>query len=144
MNLIAPFVLSFTLGASLLAQGLTCTSTLTGLGCGGSLDITFTPVGQAGNQDMTLNASGLHPDAFGLMVWGVVPINVPLGAGCSLLTDFVWGHTIQTDSLGEWSWSRTWPASSPGFYYIQFGSFVLDPSNNLELRVSDCKRAQCQ
>lgn len=132
------------LGSTLLAQGPTCSSSLHGLGCGATLDVTFTPVGGGGNHRIDVLGGGMHPDSFGLMVWGVVPTNIPLGNGCALLTEFSWGHLINVDALGEWSWSRSWPASASGLsYYIQLGSFVFDGPNGFEVRVSDAKRAEC-
>lgn len=134
--------LSLSSGTALLAQGLTCSTSLMGLGCGGQLAITFTPFG-GGNQRIDVAASHLQPDAWGVMVWGVVPTNVVLGPGCVMLTEFSWGHVVKTDQFGEWSWSRSWPGSVPGYYYIQIGSLVPD-STGLNVVVSDCKRAECQ
>jgi len=131
------------LAAPAIAQTRTCTSTLAGLGCGATLTVTFTPIGKAGNQDLLLQASGLHPDAFGIMVFGVAPAAIPLPSGCTLWTDFVWGHTVKADGFGDFSWSRAWPASAHAQYYIQFGTFVIDGSGNLEVRATDCRFAEC-
>jgi hypothetical protein len=143
MRSLSAFALSLSLGTALLAQGPTCSTSLLGLGCAGQLDITFTPVGGAGNHRIDVAVSGLQADAWGVMVWGITPTNIPLGPGCSLLTEFAWGHVIKTDEFGEWSWSRSWPASVIGYYYIQIGTLVPD-STGLNIRVSDCKRAECQ
>lgn len=140
---LVPLALAAALAAPAFAQVHTCTSALAGLGCGASLSVTFTAVGQAGNHDLRLDVSGLHPDAWGLMVFGDTPAVIPLPSGCTLWTAFLWGHTIKSDALGEFSWSRSWPASANAQYYIQFGSFVLDASGNLELRASDCHHAEC-
>jgi hypothetical protein len=130
------------LGTSLLAQGPTCSSSLIGLGCGAQLTVTFTPQGGAGNHTIEVAGTGMHPDSFGLMVWGQTPVNIPLGGGCTLWTEFAWGHLINVDSLGEWSWSRTWPAWALGYFDIQLGSFLFDPT--FEVRVSNAERAVCQ
>ena len=144
MHPLASSLLALGLASSALAQGLTCTSTLVGAGCGASLGVTFTAVGGAGNKRLDLDATGLFPDAQGMMVWGVSPTNVPLTTGCAMFTEFIWGHMIQTDSFGTWSWSRSWPASAIGFYYIQFGTFRFDSAGVFQLVVSDCKRVECQ
>ena len=143
MNL-ASIVLPLAFALPLAAQTNFCSSTLSAPGCGASLAIDFTPVGNAGNQTLTLTATGLQPNAHGLMVWGTMPINLPIGNGCSLLTDFLWGHTINVDGSGAWSWSRSWPASVTGQYYIQIGSFDLDASHNLVFAATECKLAFCQ
>jgi hypothetical protein len=133
------------LSTPLLAQGFTCSSSLHGLGCGGSLDVTFAPVGAGGNQTLTVRAYNLHPNEMGVMVFGVIPAMIEITPGCIMWEEFSWGHLVNVDSLGEWSWSRSWPASvNPLFYFIQVGSFVIDGEGNLELRATDAKRAQCQ
>jgi hypothetical protein len=136
---------SLLLGAALSAQAPTCTSTLAGLGCGAALHVTFTPVGAAGNHMVALHGTGMHPDSFGVMVWGVVPAAIEITPGCTMWTEFSWGHLINVDSLGEWSWSRSWPASAvPLYFTMQLGSFVLDPSGGFQLRATDAMRAGCQ
>lgn len=145
MNTLSSLLLPLAFAVPLAAQTTSCSAPLLGLGCGATLDITFTPEGTSGNQRIDLAAHGLHPNAIGVMVWGQTGINLPLGAGCTMWTDFLWGHLIQTDALGDWSWSRVWPASSmPGYYHIQFGSFVIDANGSLEIRAADARTAQCQ
>lgn len=143
MNPLATLAMVAVLALPATAQGPTCTSSLLGAGCGPSLTITFTPVGGAGNHTIEVSASGLHQNGLGVMAWGVTQLNVPLGGGCSLLTSMDWGHIVNLDATGSFSWSRSWPASVIGFYNIQFGSVVLDPFNNLQILTSDCKRAEC-
>lgn len=140
-----PFlVASLVLGAAAMAQS-PCSATFAGAGCGGALDITFTPQGGSGNQRIDIRATGLLPDTHGIMVWGANQANIPLGSGCNLLVEFAWGHTILTNSLGEFQWSRSWPASAmPGHYYIQIGSFGFDASNNFVIVGTDAKLAACQ
>jgi hypothetical protein len=144
MNPLASGLLALGLAVSAAAQGPTCTSSLAGLGCGASLAVSFTDLGGAGNHKLSLDATGLFPNAQGMMVWGVTPIYVPITTGCPMLVDFLWGHMIQTDAFGNWSWDRSWPASVVGFYYIQFGTFRFNAAGTFELCVSDCKRAECQ
>lgn len=127
----------------LAAQSFVCSATQSAPGCGPSLDVSFRPIGTAGNQQLTLAATGLHGASHGLMVWGTTPINVPLGNGCSLLTDFLWGHLFMTDDTGFWTWSRSWPASVTGQFYMQVGSFQIDPFGALDIRASDCQFAVC-
>lgn len=142
MNTLAFVCTSLALSAAALAQ--TCTATLVGPGCGGTLDIQFTPQGGSGNQRINITASGLLPNTHGIMIWGVTPASVPVGSGCTMLTEFVWGHTILADSLGEYDWSRSWPASvMPGFYYIQIGNFGFDQNNNFVIVGTEAKLAQC-
>lgn len=130
------------LAAATTAQA-TCNSTLSGTSCGPTLSVVFVPQGQGGGNDLTLTASGLHPNSFGIMVWGTIPLNVPLG-NCPMLTDFLWGHFVQIDSQGSHSWSRNWPGSAIGGFLIQFGSFVPDALGNLDILTTDCKYAYCQ
>ena len=141
---IASLVAALALTGAAAAQGFTCTSVLYGAGCGGTLNITFSPQGGGGNQTIDIHATGLQPNVHGIMCWGVDPANIDLGNGCTLLVDFVWGHTILTNSLGEFDWSRTWPSSVVGHYYIQIGSFTFDASNNFVIVGTDAKLATCQ
>jgi hypothetical protein len=143
MNPFFSLVLPLALALPAAAQ-TSCTAPISGNGCGGVLTITFSPEGKSGNQRIDILGSNLQPAALGLMVWGYNPTSVPLGGGCELLVEFAWGHLIQTNDLGEWGWSRVWPASSmPGYYYIQLGSFVEGPAGDLTFRVSDARRAEC-
>ena len=69
---------------------------------------------------------------------------MPLGGGCNLYMDYVWGHTFQTGPLGDFNWSRTWPAGAmPQTYLIQFGSVEFLPDGQLNLRASNAMRAAC-
>ena len=75
------------------------------------------------------------------MIWGVTPTSIPIG-NCSILTEFVWGHTILANGAGQYDWSRSWPASvMPGFYYIQIGNFGFDQNNNFVLVGTEAKLA---
>ena len=52
----------------------------------------------------------MHPDPAGIsiMAWGqtLLPgVPLPLG-GCPLYTQFIWGHVVNPDAAGTWSWSR--------------------------------------
>ena len=122
---------------------LTCTSTSVASSCA-SLSVTFTPQGLGGNQTITVSATGLHPNAAGVMNWGLIQWSAPLpGPGCLLLCDFVWGHKFQTNDLGEFSWSRTWPNWYQQYFYMQVGSWEV-VQGNLEFISTDCKYAGCQ
>lgn len=142
MNTFHVLVASLALTTASFAQ--TCTATTVGTGCGGTLNIQFTPQGGAGNQRIDITATGLLPNTHGIMIWGVTPTSIPIG-NCSILTEFVWGHTILANGAGQYDWSRSWPASvMPGFYYIQIGNFGFDQNNNFVLVGTEAKLAQCQ
>lgn len=142
MRCVSSLAAQLLLCASLAAQ-FTCTSTIVGPGCGPLLTITFAPVGMAGNQDMTLTATGLAPDSWGVMVWGTQTFSLPLG-GCLLHTEMIWGHVFHTDPSATFSYSRTWPASSPGSYNIQIGTLQIDAVGNLFVQGTNANLASCQ
>lgn len=131
-----------TLCASTLSAQVTCSTTLAGVGCGPGLNVSFSPVGTAGNNTITVDVSGLDPSGIGLMAWGQTALNVPL-FGCTAYTDYLWGLHINPDPSGNWSWSRSWPNSVPGFYRIQVASLSISPVGNLDITLSDCVVAQC-
>ena len=141
---ISTLVAALALSSAAAAQGLSCTSVFAGAGCGGTLSVSFSPQGGGGNQRIDVQATGLQPNVHGIMVWGVDQANIPLGNGCTLLTDFVWGHTILTSAAGEFDWSRTWPASVVGHYYIQIGSFTFDATNQFVVVGTNAQLATCQ
>ncbi|HEX5051492.1 MAG TPA: hypothetical protein VFZ65_06945, partial [Planctomycetota bacterium] len=120
-----------------------CSTAIGGIGCGPHLGVTFTPVGLAGNNTITVAVSGLHADGVGLMVWGLMPINEPVWGTCFAYTDFIWGHQINSDSAGQWSWSRSWPNSVQNSYRIQIASIGPDSMGNVEIKMSDCVVATC-
>src|SRR5262245_22565950 len=95
-----PSAILLALCTSLAAQSHTCTISLSGTSCGPALDVTMSPVGTAGNDTLTLHASGLHPGSAGGMIWGMNPLSVPIlpSSSCLLLCDYVWGHAFQTDA----------------------------------------------
>ena len=126
-----------------LSAQVVCTTQLAGVGCGPQLNVSFTPVGGAGNNTITVDVSGLDPAGIGLMAWGQTALNVPL-FGCTAYTDYLWGLHINPDPNGQWSWSRSWPNSVPGFYRIQVASLSLNQMGNIDITLSDCLVAQCQ
>jgi hypothetical protein len=134
----------FAFAAALSAQNHVCTVTLATGSCGPTLDVTLVPQGNGGVNDLTLRASGLHPDAIGGMVWGMTPMNGTIFAGnsCLLLTDYVWGHHIRTDAAGEYSWSRSWPGSFHGYFYMQMGT-LAELGGSYDVKTTDCKLVQC-
>ncbi|MFY9341192.1 MAG: hypothetical protein WAT39_01800 [Planctomycetota bacterium] len=134
------FLIAFALAGSLVAQNQ-CISSVSAPGCGPTATITFTPQGANGNNRIDLTCNGLHPNGLGLMVWGQTPVNIPFG-NCPLLVEFQWGHLINLDSAGSYSWSRVWPWWADGYYYIQFGS-ILDLSGQFTLLSTDRMRAEC-
>jgi len=142
MRTLPALVASLALGTALSAQRA-CTSTVLGPGCGPVLTVTFTPVGQAGNHDMTLAATGLAPDSWGVMAWGVQNFSLPLG-GCLLHTDMIWGHVFHTDATATFGYSRTWPASVDGWYHIQIGTLQVDALGDLTVQGTNAVRAACQ
>jgi hypothetical protein len=77
-------------------------------------------------------------------MWGANSINVPLPFGnCPLFTEFLWGHPINATGTGSYDWSRTWPNSAQGQYYIQLGS-TSQVNGQLEIRTPDCRLAICR
>ena len=129
--------------APLTAQQNICVTQLAGSGCGPTLDVTFTPAGNAGNNKITISGTGLHADGVGVMVWGTMPLNMPVFGDCFAYTDFIWGHRINIDASGSWIWSRSWPGSIQGSYRIQLASVGLDGTGNLTIMTSDCVVASC-
>ena len=137
-------LLSLSLGALLPAQVQYCTVTLSGTSCGPQLSATMTPLGQGGNHELDLVATGLHPRAIGALQWGSNPTAVTLpGGGCLLLCDYVWGHYFQTDDAGSYSWGRSWPNWAVGYFYMQMGSLQVDANNQLSVLTTDCRLVQC-
>ena len=131
------------LGAS-LAQDHVCTVTAAGESCA-QLTVTLTPQGSTGNSDLTLVATGLSPRSAGGMIWGMNQVNLPVlfGSSCLLLTDYVWGHSFQTDAAGGYEWSRAWPAWFHGYFYMQMGSIAFDGDGALVVKTTSCKLARC-
>ena len=144
MDLIRTTLFSALLAGALAAQNPTCTTVIDGVGCGPQLNVTFAPVGAAGNHFITVDVAALNPAGIGLMAWGTTPINVPLATGCNAYTDFLWGHFINPNANGAWSWSRSWPASALGTYRIQVAGLSQDLQGNLEITLTDCVVASCQ
>lgn len=141
---VLPLLTSLVIGALAPAQSIQyCTVTAAAESCGPQLHITMVPLGQGGNYDLTLHASGLHPNSAGGMIWGGTPQAVTLpGGGCMLLCDYIWGHYFQTDTLGEKVISRSWPHWAIGYFYMQMGSINVLP-NDFEVRTTNCKLVQC-
>lgn len=136
-------VLALAIASSASAQ-FNCSASTYGAGCGPVMTFQFAPQGNGGNRNFDITCAGLQPGVIGVMAWGVQPINALLGGGCTLYTDYVWGHTFQTGPLGDFSWSRTWPAGAmPSTYYIQFGSVEFLSDGSLNLRASNAMRAAC-
>ena len=139
--LLSSLMASACIGA-LTAQTNVCTTQVAGTGCGPQLAVSFAPIGGAGNQRITVDGSGLHKGGVGLMAWGQQAINVPL-FGCFAYTDFISGHPINPDSVGRWSWSRSWPNSVQAAYRIQLASIGFTATGSLEVTLTDCVVAQC-
>jgi hypothetical protein len=142
MNKYLATVLAASIATTLPAQ-LMCTNQVVGTGCGPQLDVSFTPVGAAGNNTITVDVAGLDPVGVGLMAWGQTALSVPL-FGCTAYTDYLWGLHINPDPNGEWSHSRAWPNWAVGFYRIQIVTLGPDPMGNLAINMSDCVLAECQ
>jgi hypothetical protein len=129
------------LAGNVLAQNV-CSSAIAAVSCGPTVSATFTPNGNAGNHTLELSCNGLDPNGIGLMVWGLNQVNIPFPT-CPMLNDFIWGHVVNLDAGGGHTWSRSWPASVQGYYYVQFGSIVVEPSGAFVLRSTDSLRIQC-
>lgn len=139
-------MLRTTVAALVLSLGLaaqqTCSVTHAGNGCGPTLTVSFTPTGN--NQRLDLTATGLFPHTIVGMVWGMNQVNIPLPGGlCPQLTDYVWGHSMMSDSLGEASWSRAWPWSFQGYFYMQMGSIQIHEDGSFSVVTTNCELAQC-
>ena len=143
MKAVLAALLAAACSLSLAAQNNVCTTVLDGSGCGPQLDVTFTPVGTAGNNKITIAGSGMHMDGVGVMAWGTQPISVPIWGSCFAYTDFIWGHPINIDASGSWSWSRSWPNSVQATYRIQLASVGLDAGGNVSILTTDCIVASC-
>ena len=133
------------LGSPVAAQYNICSSSLVGSGCGPTLDVSFAPNGNAGNQNITVSGGGLNTSGLTVMSWGVQSaggISLPLG-GCPGYSIFVWGHNINPDANGNYSWTRSWPNSVQGFYYIQLGTLYFDASGQPGIETSECRLAVC-
>lgn len=136
-------VLLAALSAPLAAQQLNCTTQVVGTGCGPTFTADWTPVGAAGNQTLSIHATGLDPNAVSVMAWGTQQLNVTLPfGGCPMFNDFIWGHIVNPTALGDWQWSRSWPATSPGQYFVQFGS-LSNAGGALTITTSDSRSVQC-
>ncbi|MFN3243179.1 MAG: hypothetical protein ACE37K_16885 [Planctomycetota bacterium] len=133
------------LAAPVAAQFNVCSSSLLGTGCGPTLDVTFTPVGNAGNQQITISGGGLDPAGITVMVWGLNNLGgfpLPLG-GCPVYTEYLWGHNINPDAAGFYSWSRSWPNSVQGQYNIQLGTLYVNANNEFAIETSEARVAIC-
>lgn len=129
---------------SLAHAQYTCTSQAYGTSCGPVMSMAFQPQGNGGNRVFDIACTGLQPGVIGVMGWGVQQLNVPLWDGCSLYMDYVWGHTFQTGPLGDFTWSRTWPAGAmPQTYFIQFASVDFRADGSVGLLTSNAVRAAC-
>lgn len=141
LHRIAACALALTAAAS--AQ-YTCSASTFALGCGPVMSMTFGAQGNGGNRNFDITCTGLQPGVIGVMAWGVQPLGIDLGGGCSLHVDYLWGHTFQTGPAGDFAWSRTWPAGAmPNTYLIQFGSIEFRADGSLGLLASNATRAQC-
>ena len=60
-----------------------------------------------------------------------------------LLSIFLWGHPINPEGAGSWSWSRSWPNAVRGFYRIQIATIGPGPQGNGEVSLTDCVIAEC-
>jgi hypothetical protein len=125
-----------------IASAQQYTASPAGAGCGGAhLEVTFTPVGNAGNNTITITATGLHPHSVGGMIFGATSeaIGPVLGPDCFVRTLSIWSTQFGIDNDGVQVWQRSWPASVLGYYYIQLGSLNLD---TLEVKFTNCVLAQ--
>jgi len=129
---------------SATAQLNVCSASTVGNGCGPTLTVSFSPVGTAGNQAITVDGTGLHLDGVSIMVWGSNPVNVTLPFGnCPMFTTFLWGHPINATGTGSYNWTRSWPNSVQGQYYIQLASLSTTASGEFDIRTSNCELAIC-
>ena len=137
-----PFLASvLALAGTTIAQ--TCTSTIAATSCGPTLTATFTPVGNSDNQRITLTAQGLDPNGIGIMTWGQQLVNIPFPT-CPMLNDSISSELVNIDATGSVTWSRVWPATANTFYYVQFGSVVIDPATGaFVLLTTDSLRVEC-
>lgn len=142
MNHLALLAGALALAGSSLAQGPTCTATVAAVSCGPTLTVTFTPVGNAGNHRLELTCSGLDPNGIGIMSWGQQQVNIPF-VQCPMLNDFIWGHFVNLDSTGSYTWGRSWPASAIGYFYIQFASVTFPAGGGFIVLSTDSMRAEC-
>jgi hypothetical protein len=131
---------ALTLAGPALAQ--TCTSTIAATSCGPTLTATFTPVGNGGNHTIELTCHGLDPNGIGLMGFGQQLVNISF-PGCPMLNDFIWGHVVNLDATGSHTWSRSWPQSVQGYYYVQFGSVTFPASGGFVVMTTDSIRIEC-
>ena len=138
-----PLALAGVLALSVPALAQSFSSAIAAASCGPTLTVTFTPVGAAGNHTIELTCAGLDPTGIGFMWWGQTQTNFVLPNSCPILNDFLWGHPVNLDSTGSFTWSRSWPAWAVGYYYIQFGSIIL-VGNDLALQTTDSVIAQNQ
>lgn len=144
MKTLTTTVSTLLLTVSLAAQSPVCTTVVDGIGCGPQLDVNFVPVGTAGNNHITVDVGGLDPTGIGIMGWGTIPLNLPLTTGCNAYTDFLWGHIVNPDGAGDWSWFRSWPSWALTSYRIQVAGLALDSEGDLVLTLTDCVVASCQ
>lgn len=136
-------VLAACLVTNFATAQLHCTVDAAGESCGPQLSVTFTPLGQGGNYDLRMVGTGLHANAFGGFVWGGAPMAVQLPGGCSILSDYIWGHYFQTDATGSASWSRSWPHWATIRFYMQMASLEILPNGELSILSTNCKLAGC-
>src|SRR5687767_5643770 len=95
--------LAAVLSLTSLAIAQTCSSTVSVASCGPTLSVSFTP-GGGGNHTVEVSCQGLDPNGIGLMVWGQTPVTIPF-PNCPLLVEFQWGHIINLDPTGSYTWS---------------------------------------
>jgi hypothetical protein len=135
--------LAAVLSLTTIACAQVCSSTVAVASCGPTMTVTFAPVGGAGNHTVEVSCQGLDPSGIGLMVWGQTPVTVPF-PNCPLLVEFQWGHIINLDATGSYTWSRTWPAWALGYYLIQMGSVQIDSgTGDFTVLSTDLMRAEC-
>lgn len=109
-------------------------------GCGGAtLTAAFQPIaGGGGAELLVLQATGLHPRAFGAMAWGHNQAQIEVFPNCFVALDPIWSITFQTDANGSHTWSRAWPRSIGGHFLIQMGSVQGPP---LDVKLTNAIRA---
>lgn len=116
-----------------------------GPGCDGAptLDVLLEDRGTNGR--ITIQAFDIDPVAHDMMIMSfgvdlVGPVALPLG-DCPMYSPFIWGLWVNYGVADNWSWSRAWPASVIGHYYIQLATYNADTG---VITTSNCQKAMHQ
>ena len=90
-----------------------------------------------------MSAAGLHANAFTVLQWGDAPNALQLPNNCVYGIQPIWGTFHSTNAAGEFSWGRTWPHWATANFYMQMGSAVVLPNNDLDILTTDAVLAGC-